>query len=89
MLSKDAIADVIETLRGTDFYRPAHEIVVDIITDLCAAGRRDHGRGRAEPPGRDGPDQRRAARRAIRAVSTPQAGATGAAGRRRQTPAVH
>jgi len=38
MLSKDAIADVIETLRGTDFYRPAHEIVFDAITDLYARG---------------------------------------------------
>lgn len=27
MLSKDAIADVIEQLRGRDFYRPAHEVV--------------------------------------------------------------
>jgi hypothetical protein len=25
MLSKDAIADVVEEIRGTDFYRPAHE----------------------------------------------------------------
>ncbi|WP_408954311.1 replicative DNA helicase [Kribbella solani] len=38
MLSKDAIADVIETLRGTDFYRPAHESVFDAITDLYARG---------------------------------------------------
>ena len=38
MLSKDAIADVIETLRATDFYRPAHEVVFDAITDLYARG---------------------------------------------------
>ncbi|MDX6264435.1 MAG: replicative helicase [Kribbellaceae bacterium] len=38
MLSKDAIADVIETLRATDFYRPAHEIVFDAVTDLYARG---------------------------------------------------
>nr|WP_083751262.1 replicative DNA helicase [Kribbella sp. ALI-6-A] len=38
MLSKDAIADCIETLRGTDFYRPAHESVYDAITDLYARG---------------------------------------------------
>lgn len=25
MISKDAIADVVEQIRGTDFYRPAHE----------------------------------------------------------------
>ena len=37
-LSKDAIADVIETLRSTDFYRPAHESVFDAITDLYARG---------------------------------------------------
>ena len=27
MLSKDAIADCVETLRGLDFYRPAHETI--------------------------------------------------------------
>ena len=29
MISKDAIADVVEQLRGSDFYRPAHEAIVD------------------------------------------------------------
>lgn len=38
LLSKDAIADVSETIRGTDFYRPAHEVVYDAITDLYARG---------------------------------------------------
>ena len=38
LLSKDAIADVSETIRDTDFYRPAHEIVFDAITDLYARG---------------------------------------------------
>ncbi|MGL4174110.1 MAG: replicative DNA helicase [Actinomycetota bacterium] len=38
MLSKDAIADVIEVLRGNDFYRPAHEIVFDAILDLYGRG---------------------------------------------------
>lgn len=38
MLSKDAIADVVEILRSTDFYRPAHEIVFDAITDLYGRG---------------------------------------------------
>ncbi|WP_272952577.1 replicative DNA helicase [Kribbella amoyensis] len=38
LLSKDAIADCIETVRGTDFYRPAHEVVYDAITDLYARG---------------------------------------------------
>lgn len=38
MLSKDAIADVVETLRGEDFYRPAHEIVYDTILGLYSSG---------------------------------------------------
>jgi replicative DNA helicase len=38
LLSKDAIADVSETIRGADFYRPAHELVYDAITDLYARG---------------------------------------------------
>ncbi|WP_239455472.1 replicative DNA helicase [Nocardioides gilvus] len=40
LLSKDAIADVSEVLRGTDFYRPAHEMIHDAIIDLF---------GRSEP----------------------------------------
>ena len=38
MLSKDAIADVVEVLRGTDFYRPAHELVYDAVLDLYGRG---------------------------------------------------
>jgi replicative DNA helicase len=38
MLSKDAIADVIEQVRGSDFYRPAHELVYDAILDLYGRG---------------------------------------------------
>lgn len=38
LLSKDAIADVSEVLRGTDFYRPAHEVVFDAIIDLFGRG---------------------------------------------------
>ena len=38
LLSKDAIADVIEELRGQDFYRPAHELVYDSIIDLYGRG---------------------------------------------------
>ncbi len=34
MLSKDAIADVVEVLRGVDFYRPAHESIFEAIIDL-------------------------------------------------------
>src|SRR3954451_17634574 len=36
--SKDAIADVVEVLRGPDFYRPAHELVYDAILDLYGRG---------------------------------------------------
>src|SRR4051812_45708686 len=38
LLSKDAIADVVETVRGTDFYRPAHETIYDAIVDLYGRG---------------------------------------------------
>ncbi|MBD8507074.1 replicative DNA helicase [Hoyosella sp. G463] len=38
LLSKDAIADVIERLRPGDFYRPAHQDVYDCILDLYARG---------------------------------------------------
>jgi replicative DNA helicase len=38
LLSKDAIADVVEVLRGQDFYRPAHETVYQAILDLYAKG---------------------------------------------------
>ncbi|WP_028051077.1 replicative DNA helicase [Cellulomonas sp. URHD0024] len=38
MISKDAIADVVEQIRGTDFYRPAHEVVYDAILDLYGRG---------------------------------------------------
>ena len=38
MLSKDAIADVIEILRGVDFYRPAHETIFEAILDLYGRG---------------------------------------------------
>src|SRR5690606_10007201 len=40
LLSKDAIADVSEVLRGMDFYRPAHELIHDAVIDLY---------GRSEP----------------------------------------
>ena len=38
MLSKDAIADCVEVLRGIDFYRPAHEAIYDAIIDLYGRG---------------------------------------------------
>ena len=38
LLSKDAIADVLERLRPGDFYRPAHQSVYDSILDLYGRG---------------------------------------------------
>jgi len=38
MLSKDAIADVVEVLRSGDFYRPAHQIIYDCVLDLYGRG---------------------------------------------------
>ena len=38
LLSKDAIADVVETLKVDDFYRPAHATVYSAILDLYAKG---------------------------------------------------
>ena len=38
LLSKDAIADVVEVLRERDFYRPAHELIFNAIIDLYSRG---------------------------------------------------
>ncbi|HME14038.1 MAG TPA: replicative DNA helicase [Mycobacterium sp.] len=38
LLSKDAIADVLEKLRPGDFYRPAHQNVYDAVLDLYGRG---------------------------------------------------
>ena len=38
LLSKDAIADVVEVLRPDDFYRPAHQTVYESILDLYGRG---------------------------------------------------
>jgi replicative DNA helicase len=38
LLSKDAIADVIETIRGSDFYRPAHETIFEAMIELYGRG---------------------------------------------------
>lgn len=40
IMSKDAIADVVEVLRGADFYRPAHELVFNAVLDLYGRGGR-------------------------------------------------
>ncbi|KAB1645184.1 replicative DNA helicase [Gulosibacter chungangensis] len=38
LLSKDAVADVVESVRGVDFYIPKHEIIFDALSTLYAAG---------------------------------------------------
>jgi replicative DNA helicase len=38
LLSKDAIADVVEVLRPGDFYKPAHQTVYDAVLDLYGRG---------------------------------------------------
>ena len=38
LLSKDAIADVVEVLQPADFYRPAHQSVYDAILKLYVDG---------------------------------------------------
>jgi replicative DNA helicase len=38
MLSKDAIADVVEVIRPGDFYRPAHQLIYDAVLDLYSRG---------------------------------------------------
>jgi replicative DNA helicase len=38
LLSKDAISDVLEVIKGPDYYRPAHQIVHEVILDLYGRG---------------------------------------------------
>ncbi|MEJ1154215.1 MULTISPECIES: replicative DNA helicase [Microbacterium] len=38
LLSKDAVADVIESLRGTDFYIPKHELIFEAVLTLYSHG---------------------------------------------------
>ncbi|MDK7083206.1 replicative DNA helicase [Pseudoglutamicibacter cumminsii] len=38
LLSQDAIADCVEILRSSDFYKPAHSTIFDAITDLYGRG---------------------------------------------------
>jgi len=38
LLSKDAVADVVETLRGVDFYIPKHEVIYDALLTLYSHG---------------------------------------------------
>ena len=34
LLSKEAITDVIEVLRGSEFYKPAHESIYDAVVEV-------------------------------------------------------
>ncbi|MDR0990869.1 MAG: replicative DNA helicase [Propionibacteriaceae bacterium] len=38
LMSKDAIANVLELVRGVDFYKPAHELIFDTILHLYGLG---------------------------------------------------
>ena len=38
LLSKDAVADVIETLHGVDFYAPKHELIFNAVLSLYSQG---------------------------------------------------
>jgi len=38
LLSKDAVADVVESVRGVDYYIPKHEVIFDAILDLYSRG---------------------------------------------------
>ncbi len=38
LLSKDAIADVVEILRSGDFYRSAHQTIYDVVVELYGKG---------------------------------------------------
>ncbi len=38
LLSKDAISDVIEVIRATDHYRPAHQLIHEAVLDLYGRG---------------------------------------------------
>jgi len=38
LMSKDAIGEVVEIVKGLDFYRPAHEQIFDAIIDLYGRG---------------------------------------------------
>ncbi|MGB8651168.1 MAG: replicative DNA helicase [Mycobacteriales bacterium] len=38
LLNKDAIADVVEIVKTQDFYRPAHQLIFDVILELYGKG---------------------------------------------------
>ncbi len=38
MLSKDAISDVLDVIKAHDYYRPAHQLIHDVVLDLYGRG---------------------------------------------------
>jgi replicative DNA helicase len=38
LLSKDAISDVLDVIKGPDYYRPAHQLVHEVVLDLYGRG---------------------------------------------------
>jgi replicative DNA helicase len=38
LLSKDAISDVLEVIKSHDYYRPAHQLIHDVVLDLYGRG---------------------------------------------------
>ncbi len=62
LMSKDAIADVVETVRAADFYKPAHTLIYESDRRPVfarRAGRPDHRRRRVGPGEHLAPGRRR------------------------------
>lgn len=38
LMSKDAVSDVVEVLKGSDFYRPNHEVIFEAVLSLYSKG---------------------------------------------------
>ena len=39
LISRDAISDVVEVVKADDFYRPAHQMIYDVVVDLFGQGK--------------------------------------------------
>jgi len=39
LMSRDAISDVVEVVKADDFYRPAHQMIYDVVVDLFGKGK--------------------------------------------------